>query len=81
MIARKLRKLKTKGFVFFPIIIGIVYLANDIIYPSYDSLKSEVKEVQTIQRLTMFQSIPFRSQKKTICEMKSAKLMKKNYAT
>ena len=36
------------------------------------------KQFKTIQRLTMFQSIPFRSQKKTICETKSAKLMKKN---
>ena len=49
MIARKLRQLKPKGFVFLTLIIGIVYLAKDIIYPSYDSLKSEDKEVQTVQ--------------------------------
>ena len=47
MIARKLRQLKPKGFVFLTLIIGIVYLAKDIIYPSYESLTSEDKEVQT----------------------------------
>ena len=49
MIARKLRKFKNKGFVFSAVIIGIIYLAKDMIYPSYDSLKSEDKEVEKVE--------------------------------